>query len=137
MKITKTLSLLCIALTLPACAMFNDRVDDAALLNAKYPADQITLLGFVEKGKPGEKQTVHDRDNNNAEGTAIIQKSYQAASGNHCRTYFWQPSGEQGKTDGRNLNVACQAATGQWYKVRTLSNIETFLEKEPVGYVLH
>lgn len=137
MNITRILSLLSIVLLLPACALMNGPADSRSQLARQQADDKATLLGFIATGKAGEKQTVYDRDNNNEEGTAVIKQSYLAASGNSCRAYYWLPSGVADKAGAHNLNVACRAATGQWYKVRTLSNIETFLEKEPVGYVLH
>ena len=134
---TKILCLISIFFMLSACASTDGMADSRKMPGPKLATDQVTLLSFMATGKPGEKQFVYDGERDNKDGTVIIKHHYMAASGNHCRTYYWLASGGQGKANAHNLNVACQSAAGKWVKVRTLSNIEAFMEKEPVGYVLH
>ena len=132
----RILSVSCLLLLLSACASMGEN-ETARAPVFEHPNGLMPLLGFIARGKAGEQEVVYDVEDNNAEGMAVIQHSYLAASGNSCRAYYWMPSTELEKTAAHNLNVACQTAQGRWYKVRTLSNIETLLEKEPVGYVLH
>ncbi len=137
MNVTKLLGLFSIFLLLPACASTGSVTHESKLPEHKPLAGYVSLLDFIATGKLGEKQSVYDLEKNNEEGSAVIKRHYLAASGVQCRAYFWLPAEAQAKAATHNLNVACQAATGKWYKVRTLSNIEAFMEKEPVGYVLH
>ena len=139
MTTLKTVTLLCFMLFLTACATTADMSKTPLALpnTTANKANIDSLLSFISKAKIGERMIVHDSEKDNEEGTAIIVHSYYAASGNQCRAYYWVPFDRQEKASAHNLKVACKASSGEWHKLRTLSNIEAFVEKRPVGYALH
>ena len=135
MKIKRLIACTCLMLLVSGCASMDEAKRLAAIEKSKL--GHPILLDFLATAKAGDKLYVIDTDKDNEEGTAIIRDSYLAASGKACRAYYWLQADSQQTTGPQNLNVACQAATGTWRKIRTLSNIGVLLEEEPVGYVLH
>ena len=135
MTIKRLIAFTCLIASVSACTTMDEarRLAERDKPKLAHPA----LLDFLATGKPGEKLFVIDTEKNNEQGTAVIRDSYLAASGRTCRAYHWLPMDAQQTSGPQNLNIACQAVMGKWHKIRILSNIETLMEEEPVGYVLH